>query len=67
MHLVDATLWRWNWSPPAKAVNTASIVLLALLGRTVLAAVCAVAVLALKLWSCHRLRTAMSRAEAGPR
>ena len=37
MHLVDATLWRWNWSPPAKAVNTASIVLLCLLGHPALA------------------------------
>ena len=67
MHLVDATLWRWNWSPPAKAVNTASIVLLCLLGHSALASLCALGVLALKLWSCHRLRTAMARAEAGPR
>jgi CDP-diacylglycerol--glycerol-3-phosphate 3-phosphatidyltransferase len=65
MHLVDATLWRWNWSPPAKAINTASIVLLCLLGHPALASLCAVGVLALKLWSCHRLRTAMSRIEAG--
>jgi CDP-diacylglycerol--glycerol-3-phosphate 3-phosphatidyltransferase len=67
MHLVDATLWRWNWSPPAKAVNTASIVLLCLLGHPVLASVCAVGVLALKLWSCHRLRTAMAHGEVSPR
>jgi CDP-diacylglycerol--glycerol-3-phosphate 3-phosphatidyltransferase len=67
MHLVDATLWRWNWSPPAKAVNTASIVLLCLLGHPALASGCALGVLALKLWSCLRLRTAMSRAEWGPR
>jgi len=63
MHLVDATLWRWNWSPPAKAVNTASIVLLCLLGHPALASGCALAVLAIKLWSCHRLRTAMAHAE----
>jgi CDP-diacylglycerol--glycerol-3-phosphate 3-phosphatidyltransferase len=67
MHTVDPTLWRWNWSPPAKAVNTASIVLLCLLGLPVLASGCAMAVLALKLWSCQRLRTAMARTEAGPR
>jgi phosphatidylglycerophosphate synthase len=59
MHLVDATLWRWNWSPPAKAINTASIVVLCLLGHPALASLCALAVLALKLWSCQRLRTAM--------
>jgi phosphatidylglycerophosphate synthase len=64
MHVVDATLWRWNWSPPAKAINTASIVLLCLLGHPVLASVCALAVLALKLWSCRRLRTAMTHLEA---
>ena len=59
MHLVDTTLWRWNWSPPAKAVNTASIVLLCLLGQPVLAALCAGAVLVGKLWSCCRLRAAL--------
>jgi CDP-diacylglycerol--glycerol-3-phosphate 3-phosphatidyltransferase len=59
MHLVDDTLWRWNWSPPAKAINTASIVLLCLLGHPALASMCALAVLALKLWSCQRLRNAM--------
>lgn len=59
MHLVDSTLWRWNWSPPAKAVNTASIVLLCLLGQPVLAALAAGAVLGLKLWSCRRLRAAL--------
>ena len=64
MHLVDDTLWRWNWSPPAKAVNTASIVVLCLLGHPALASLCALAVLALKLWSGQRLRTAM-RLKAG--
>lgn len=66
MHLVDRTLWLWNWSPPAKALNTASIVLLCLLGRPALAAGCALAVLALKLWSCHRLRRAMTSREEAP-
>jgi phosphatidylglycerophosphate synthase len=59
MHLVDPTLWRWNWSPPAKAVNTASIVLLCLVGQPVFAALAAGAVLGLKLWSCRRLRAAL--------
>jgi phosphatidylglycerophosphate synthase len=65
MHLVDRTLWRWNWSPPAKAANTASIVLLCLLGQPVAASVCALAVLAVKLWSCARLRTVLPRS-GGP-
>ncbi len=60
MHLVDATVWRWNWSPPAKAVNTASIVLLCLLGRPLLASGCAIAVLGLKLWSGLRLRAVLT-------
>lgn len=59
MHLVDPTLWLWNWSPPAKAVNTASIVLLCLLGQPVLASLCAAAVLAGKVWSCCRLRATL--------
>ena len=59
MHLVDVALWRWNWSPTAKALNTASIVLLCVLGQAVLAAGCAACVLAVKLWSCGRLRTAL--------
>lgn len=66
MHQVDATLWRWNWSPPAKALNTAIIVVLCLLGHPALASLCALAVLTIKLWSCQRLRTAM-RLEAGTR
>lgn len=66
MHLVDNTMWRWNWSPPAKALNTASIVVLCLLGHPALASLCALAVLALKLWSCRRLRAAMTRLEARP-
>jgi CDP-diacylglycerol--glycerol-3-phosphate 3-phosphatidyltransferase len=66
MHLVDRTLWLWNWSPPAKALNTASIVLLCLLGQPALAAGCALAVFALKLWSCHRLRRAMTSREEAP-
>jgi phosphatidylglycerophosphate synthase len=64
MYLVDATLWRWNWSPPAKALNTGSIVLLCLLGRPVLASLCAITVLALKLWSSHRLRAVLTEAAA---
>jgi phosphatidylglycerophosphate synthase len=67
MHLIDATLWRWNWSPPAKALNTASIVVLCLLGHARLASMCALTVLALKLWSCQRLRTALTRLETDVR
>lgn len=56
MHQVDRTLYRWNWSPPAKATNTALVVLLCLLGLPIAATVCAVAVGALKVWSLSRMR-----------
>lgn len=59
MHVVDPTLWRWNWSRPAKAINTGGVVALCLLGQPGPAAVCASVVLALKIWSCCRLRRAL--------
>lgn len=64
MHLVDDTLWRWNWSPPAKALNSAGIVLLCLLGMPVAASLLALTVLGVKLWSCARLRTELRRVQA---
>jgi CDP-diacylglycerol--glycerol-3-phosphate 3-phosphatidyltransferase len=56
MHRVDRTIYRWNWSPPAKATNTALVVLLCLLGLPIAATACAVAVGALKIWSLFRMR-----------
>jgi CDP-diacylglycerol---glycerol-3-phosphate 3-phosphatidyltransferase len=59
-HEVDRTIWRWNWSPAAKAVNGAlapcAIVAATLAGWSWVApaAVCA-AVIALKVWSIARL------------
>ena len=54
-HGVDLLLWRWNWSRPAKALNTSCIVLACLAGQVGLATVFAVAVLVAKVWSCFRL------------
>lgn len=54
---VDAVIYRYNWSPPAKAVNTAGVVLAVAAGSAVLATVIAVAQLALKCWSVRRLVT----------
>ena len=54
-HRVDLLLWRWNWSRPAKALNTSCIVLACLAGQVGLATLFAVAVLATKAWSCVRL------------
>ena len=66
MHLVDRTLWLWNWSRPAKALNTASVVVLCLAGQVVLASVVATIVLGLKVWSCVRLRALIQRGAASP-
>ena len=54
-HGVDLLLWRWNWSRPAKALNTSCIVLACLAGQVGVATVFAVAVLVAKVWSCSRL------------
>lgn len=54
MHVVDRQLYLLNWSPPAKALNTAAVVLLVLSGATVLASAAATAVAAVKVWSLMR-------------
>ena len=55
-YVVDRTLWQWNWSKPAKAVNSAAFALLLVLTRDVwLGVVVATALLALKTWSAFRL------------
>jgi phosphatidylglycerophosphate synthase len=50
-YCVDRTVWRWNWSPLAKAVNTCGVVVAVLAGLLPLALLVAVAQLLLKLWS----------------
>jgi CDP-diacylglycerol--glycerol-3-phosphate 3-phosphatidyltransferase len=64
-HRVDLLLWRWNWSRPAKALNTSCIVLACLAGWVGLAATFAAAVLAAKVWSCLRLRLLVAGADEG--
>lgn len=55
-HLVDATVYRLNWSPPAKVTNTAAVVVVVLLtGWMAVAMVLAAAVLAVKAYSTVRL------------
>ncbi len=50
--LVDATVYRLNWSPPAKATNTGAVVLVWLLtGSTLAATVLATVVLGVKSYS----------------
>ena len=55
-HVVDLVLWRWNWSRPAKALNTSSIVLACLVAQVGVAVAIASLVLVGKVWSCARMR-----------
>jgi phosphatidylglycerophosphate synthase len=50
-HRVDRRVWALNWSPAAKAVNTAGVVGAVAFGQYALAVVVAVAVLLVKVWS----------------
>ena len=59
-HGVDLGLWRWNWSRPAKALNTSCIVLACLVGEVGWATVFAGVVLVAKIWSCLLLRRLVS-------
>jgi CDP-diacylglycerol--glycerol-3-phosphate 3-phosphatidyltransferase len=55
-YVVDRTIWRWNWSKPAKAVNSALFaVLLLATGWMWLGLAVATALLVLKCWSVVRL------------
>jgi phosphatidylglycerophosphate synthase len=56
-YLVDPVLYRWNWWPPVKALNTTSVVLVtALTGSAAMGAAVAMVGLAVKLISLLRLR-----------
>ena len=55
-YVVDRTIWRWNWSKPAKTVNSALFaVLLLATGWMWLGLAIATGLLALKCWSVVRL------------
>lgn len=54
-YVVDRTVWRWNWSPPAKAVNTAGVVLAVATGSLLLAFAVASAQLLVKAESARRV------------
>jgi phosphatidylglycerophosphate synthase len=60
---VDRTVWRWNWSPLAKAANTAGVVIAVLTGMLPVALAVAVAQLLLKVWSAWLV---LAIATAGP-
>ena len=54
---VDRTIWKYNWSQPAKTVNTVSVVIAVVSGLMPVALVIALAQLALKLWTARRMLT----------
>ena len=54
-HLVDRRVWQLNWSPLAKAANSAGVVGALALGWDAVAFAIAVAVLAVKIWSARRV------------
>jgi CDP-diacylglycerol--glycerol-3-phosphate 3-phosphatidyltransferase len=54
-HFVDRRVWQLNWSPMAKAANTAGVVGALALELFSVALVVAVVVLGIKLWSARRV------------
>jgi phosphatidylglycerophosphate synthase len=52
---VDRQVYRLNWSPPAKALNTAAVVLLVVAGLYAAALTVACGVVVLKIWSAVRV------------
>ena len=60
-HLVDRQVWRLNWSPLAKAANTAGVVGAVALGAHALALAVAVVVLGIKVLSAVRVVALLER------
>ena len=56
-HVVDRVVYRLNWSPPAKALNTSAVVLAMLLGWMAVALALGLALIVLKSWSARRVLT----------
>lgn len=54
-YVVDRQVWALNWSPLAKATNTACVVGALVIGLHVLTLAIALAVVAVKLWSANRV------------
>ncbi|MEW2332015.1 CDP-alcohol phosphatidyltransferase family protein [Micromonospora chersina] len=60
-YLIDRRVWAWNWSPMAKAANTAGVIGAITFGQYRLALFVAVAVVAVKLWSTAALVRLLER------
>lgn len=63
---VDLGVWRLNWSPPAKALNTAGLMLALYLHAFWAGAVLVIVVLLMKLWSLGRVRRLILAEPWGP-
>jgi CDP-diacylglycerol--glycerol-3-phosphate 3-phosphatidyltransferase len=62
-HVVDRQVWRLNWSPVAKAVNTTGVVAAVATGSLELAVTVALGQLALKVWSSAAVLRLLERPE----
>ena len=60
-HLVDRRVWQLNWSPAAKATNSAAVILAVAAGWPLLATAIALSQLAVKCWTANRIRCLLSR------
>jgi CDP-diacylglycerol--glycerol-3-phosphate 3-phosphatidyltransferase len=56
-YLVDRIIYKWNWSPPAKALNSSALVLVMVITKSPVAAgILAAAIFTLKVVSLRRLQ-----------
>lgn len=62
---VDSLVYRLNWSPPAKALNTAGVVLLGALGWMWAALVLVLVLVAVKVWSTVRVQRLLTDVARG--
>lgn len=62
---VDPTLFRYNWSHPAKAINNAGIIVAVVLGNLPVALLIVVAQISVKIASCVRLARILARSAGG--
>ncbi|SCF17121.1 CDP-diacylglycerol--glycerol-3-phosphate 3-phosphatidyltransferase [Micromonospora coriariae] len=60
-HVVDRRVWALNWSPLAKAVNTAGVIGAVAFGQYSVAVTVALAVLAVKAWSAVAVARLLAR------
>jgi CDP-diacylglycerol--glycerol-3-phosphate 3-phosphatidyltransferase len=64
--VVDADVYRWNWSPLAKGTNTSVVVVLVVLNLPWIAVIVAAAVLLIKVKSLDRVARLMATEASAP-